>query len=573
MTNYEDTKASILVIDDEESIRLTFKNFLLDEGYDVATASDFNKALTIIDKNNFDLIFADIILKGKTGIDVLREVRERNLNCQVIMITGAPDISTASEALRLGAFDYVTKPVLQDTLLRAAKTAIQQKRLADENDKYRSNLEAIFQSVKDVIITVDRNLSVVEFNEASKSICDLSRDSIGKKINYFTKNCNGKCVESLEKTIKKKQTVEIYRNECKHKLRPQQIMTITTYPLIDNKGLFTGAVLVARDETHLADLEKEVKERQRFHNIIGKCEAMQEVYSLIEDLADVQATVLITGKSGTGKELIAEALHYKGDRSHKPMIKVNCSALSEHLLESELFGHVKGAFTGAISDRVGRFEMADGGTIFLDEIGDISPSIQLKLLRVLQERTFERVGDSIPISVDVRIVAATQHDLREKIRQREFREDLYYRLKVVEVKLPSLRDRKGDIPLLVNYFLNKFNKKLNKEIEGISADVQERFMNYSWPGNVRELEHSIEHAFILCRQKTITLDYLPAVFKEFIGNNTTSFIDQKVDEQQTILQALEKTAWNKSRAAQLLGMSRRNLYRKIEKYKIKELDT
>ena len=282
-----------------------------------------------------------------------------------------------------------------------------------------------------------------------------------------------------------------------------------------------------------------------------------------------QQSVLITGETGTGKELIAEALHYRGRRCHKPLVKVNCSALSENLLESELFGHVKGSFSGAILDRTGRFQRANGGTIFLDEIGDISPRTQLQLLRVVQEKEFERVGDSTPIKVDVRIVAATNQRLHEKVRRGDFREDLYYRLKVVEVIMPPLRERKEDIPLLLNHFLNKFNKKLNKEIVAVSADVQKIFMNYSWPGNVRELEHTLEHAFIICRQNTITTDCLPLALKDFIGTKISASGDLGTDESHAILHALEKTSWNKARAARLLGMSRRTIYRKIKEFNIK----
>lgn len=571
MTNNKNTKPRILVVDDEESIRLTFENFLVDEGYDVTTASEYNEALAIIEKVDFDLIFTDIILKGKTGINVLRDIKDKHINSLIIMITGAPDIKTASESVRLGAFDYMIKPVLQDNLLRVTNTALQQKKLIDENDKYRSNLEAIFKSVKDAIITVDMDLSVIEFNEAANNICYLSRKSIGEKLSYYAKHCNGRCVEALEETIRKKHTVEVYRNECRHTERPQQIMTITTYPLINSKGVFGGAVLVAKDETNLAGLEKEIKERQQFRNIIGKSKKMQEIYSLVENLADVQTTVLITGESGTGKELIADALHYSEGRNAKPLVRVNCAALSDNLLESELFGHVKGAFTGAINDRIGRFEMADGGTIFLDEIGDITPRMQAQLLRVLQERSFERMGDSRPVKVDVRVVAATRQDLIEKIKHGEFREDLYYRFKVMEIRLPALRDRKEDIPQLVSYFVDKLNKKLNKEIKGVSADVQDVFMDCSWPGNVRELENTMEHAFILCRNKTITLDHLPPSFGEFEEAKPSSFRDPKANERIKILQALEKSLWNKTKAADLLGMSRRNLYRKINEHNIKML--
>lgn len=561
-------KSRILVIDDEENIRFTFESFLLDEGYEVATAKDYDEALVKINESNFDLIFADIVLDDKDGIDILRYVKEKNLTCPVVMITGAPDIGTASDALRLGAFDYISKPVLQDILLRVTKVALQHKVLADEKERYRSNLEAIFRSVKDAIITVDKDLLVVEINEAAKDICSLSRDSIGKALSLLLKHCNGKCLDALKETIMTKQPIEICSLECKQNSHPQQVVSIATYPLLDNKGMFSGAVLVVRDDTHLVDLERDMKERRKFYNIIGKSEKMQAVYSLIEDLADVQTTVLITGESGTGKELVAEALHYTGARCHKPLVKVNCSVLSENLLESELFGHVKGSFTGAAKDRVGRFQKADGGTIFLDEIGDISPRIQLQLLRVLQEREFERVGDSNPIKVDVRVVAATNQNLREKIKRGEFREDLYYRLKVVELNLPPLRDRLEDMPQLVNHFIKKFNKKLNKDITAISADVQKIFMNYSWPGSVRELEHTLEHAFILCHQNIITADHLPLAFKDIIGVKSPSSRDLMVDESKVILKALEQSAWNKAKAARLLGMSRRTIYRKMKEYNI-----
>jgi transcriptional regulator with PAS, ATPase and Fis domain len=250
------------------------------------------------------------------------------------------------------------------------------------------------------------------------------------------------------------------------------------------------------------------------------------------------------------------------------LVKVNCSALSDSLLESELFGHIKGSFTGALKDRVGRFKMADGGTILLDEIGDISPNIQVKLLRVLQEKTFERVGESTPTKVDVRVVACTNQDLSEKIERREFREDLYYRLNVVEIKVPPLRDRKEDIPFLIDHFVNKFNKKINKNINSISTDVKRMFMNYSWPGNIRELEHALEHAFILCHQKTITLKHLPPVFEKFFVTKADQFKNMGDDEKKSIIQALEKTAGNKTMAARLLGISRRSIYRKIKDYKI-----
>lgn len=435
---------------------------------------------------------------------------------------------------------------------------------------YRSNLEAIFRSVKDGIVTVDADCRVIELNQAAKTICRYSHDAIGKDFRLLAKNRGGRCIEAIVETIEQKHPIELYRHECKCRHRQGAIVTLTTSPLMDSKNRFAGAVLVIRDETRLANLERVLEERQQLHNIVGQNEKMQKIYSLIENLADVQTTVLITGESGTGKELVAEALHYRGTRSDNPLVKVNCAALPEDLLESELFGHVKGAFTSAFSDKIGRFQRADGGTIFLDEIADISSKMQLRLLRVLQEMEFERVGESTPIKVDVRVIAATNQDLRAKVKRGEFRKDLYYRLKVVEVTLPSLRDRRDDIPLLVGHFLQKFNNKFTKNIEGISGDVQMIFMDYPWAGNVRELEHTLEHAFILCHQNTITLNHLPIDLCNLVRKNPLYLEGLEDNGRQAILEALEKTAWNKSRAARLLGISRRTIYRKIEEYKILE---
>lgn len=561
-------KARILIVDDEEGIRFTFKKFLEVEDYEVVAANDFDEAVDCISNTDFDVIFADIILSGKTGIDVLREIKKRKINSPVVMITGYPNIETASEAIRYGAFDYIPKPIQKDTLFHAIDVALQHKAVVDEKEKYRSNLEAIFRSVKDAIISVDKDLVVLEVNEAAKNICSFTRDAVGKRFDHLSNSCKGKCIELLTETIDKKQSVEVNRLECQSTNHNEQVVSLTSSPLLNRHGMFAGAIMVIRDETRLTDLERELKERQQFHNIIGKGKKMQEVYSLIELLSDVETTVLITGESGTGKELVAEALHYKGNRSHNQIVKVNCSALSENLLESELFGHVRGSFTGAIKDKVGRFQIADGGTILLDEIADISPKIQIELLRVLEEKEFERVGDSTTIKVDVRVVAASNQDLSARVRSGEFREDLYYRLNVMKIILPPLRDRREDIPLLIDYFLKKFNSKFNRDITAVSYDVQNIFMNYYWPGNVRELEHALEHAFILCRQSTITMEHLPPELRTENPEDLYSNNDKGVDDPQVIIQALEKTAWNKTKAASLLGISRRSIYRKIKEYNI-----
>lgn len=555
--------ARILVVDDEEDLRFTLGKFLLNEGYEVVYAGSYAEAMEALSGTNFDLIISDIILGDKTGINILQEVKERNLASPVIMMTGQPSIDTAAEALRLGAFDYIPKPITKKILLRVVSMALQHKALVDEKNRYRSNLEAIFRSVRDAILTVDSALRLIEVNQSAERICGISGHDIGKAFKELSLDCNRKCLEVIAECQGKKETVEIYRHECRRGDYPNQVVNITASPLINTEGIPCGCVVVIKDETRLATLERDLTERRQFHNIIGKSDNMQKVYALIEELSDVDATVLITGETGTGKELIAEALHYKGVRGDKPLVKVNCSALSENLLESELFGHVKGAFTGAIKDKAGRFQMAEGGTLFLDEIGDISPKVQQQLLRVLQEKTFERVGDSIPVTADVRIVAATNKDLQRKIRLGEFREDLYYRLKVVEIKLPPLRERKGDLPLLVTHFLEEFSRKLNKSITGISQDTEKMLMEYDWPGNVRELAHVLEHVCIVCRQPTVITEDLPPEIRGCDDRKVNDKIICDTGDLNSIRETLEKTGWNVAKAARLLGMSRPTIYKKI----------
>jgi two-component system response regulator HydG len=438
--------------------------------------------------------------------------------------------------------------------------------------EHRVRLEAIFGSVKDAVITVDSSLRVIEANKSMEAICGTTVEEIvGRVFSQCMKQCSRACCQVLRKTLEKKTTIREYRIECGPRRPHQQVVSVTSSPLVGSEANFMGAVLVIRDITLIRDMERELIERHRFENVIGKSKEMQEIYRLLEELADLETTVLITGESGTGKDLIAKALHYSGHRSFKPMITVNCSALAESLLESELFGHVRGAFTGAISDKQGRFQTANGGTILLDEIGDISPLVQLKLLRVLQEKEFERVGESIPQKVDVRVIATTNKHLKDKVRRGEFREDLYYRLKVVEISMPPLRERPEDLPLLVDHFTQLFNDKFKRNLEGVSSEVLSRFMDYPWPGNVRELEHVMERAFVLCRGRAITLEHLPLEIRNPESAWRVDAPKARLKEPiqlRKVLDALNKTAWNKAKAARLLGINRRTLYRKLDKHQI-----
>lgn len=567
-------KSQVLIVDDEKSIRVGFKALLSEEGYDVITAIDYDSAVKVISKTEPDLIIADIILGGHTGIDLLYEVKKRGLRCPIIIITGEPNVDTSAEAVRLGAFDYIPKPIRKETLLRRSRHALSLKKLLDKkeklelsNEKYRIDIEAIFRSLKDAVITVNNNLDVIKANEAIKTICRISPGEImGKNFEQVPTSCNKACINVLKNTLKTKKTIKELRIECRHPDHARQVVLLTSSSLLYRNNNPRGAVLVIRDITRVTDLESQLKEMHSFHSIVGKSKKMQEIYTLIDDLSDIDSTILITGETGTGKELVADAIHNNGIRKEKPFVKVNCSALSENLLESELFGHVKGAFTGAVKNKQGRFQMADGGTIFLDEIGEISPLIQLKLLRFLQEKEFECVGDSKPRKVDVRIIAATNCNIKDKMKKGEFREDLYYRINVVDILIPPLRERREDIPLLADHFFNLFALRFRKKISGMSSEVMNVLMNYSWPGNIRELEHTIEHAFVLCKGSTIILDNIPWEIQKLSMNRPVPE-NQSINKKEILL-ALNKADWNKSKAARLLGIGRRSLYRKIDKYKI-----
>lgn len=564
---------SILVVDDQKSVRLAFQAMLAKENYSVRTADDYHSALERLCSEKFDIIFVDILLGKKSGIDLLKAIKDKGLYCPAILMTGNPDIESTAEAVRLGAYDYLTKPIEKETILRVASQAIRHKELWDEKnriqtekERYRCNLEAIFKSLQDAIVTVDLDLKVIEVNHAAKFICGFSpKEIIGHSFQEIPQPCKKTCEKVLRETLSTKERVSEFRIECMHRIRPRQVVELSCSPLINENNEFIGAVLVIRDVSRITDLERELIERHQFQQIIGKNAKMLEIYNLLEALSDTETTVMIKGESGTGKGLVAKALHYSGVRALQPMISVNCSALSENLLESELFGHVKGAFTGAIKDKIGRFEMGNEGTVFLDDIGDISPRIQLKLLRVIQDRIYESVGDSNPRKVDVRIIAATNKDLKEKVRLGEFREDLYYRLKVIEIELPPLRKRLDDVPLLATHFCEMFNQRFGKEIRGVSDEVLSLLIQYHWPGNIRELEHAIEHAFVLCRGNTITIDDLPSEIRESspLKENPSGYMTMGEND---ILEALKKAGGNKAKAARILGVSRQTIYRKLQSH-------
>ncbi len=590
MIDLDKSETRILVVDDEESLRLTFQMFLGREGYGpVLTASTFEEALGLIEQQTFDLIISDIVMEGASGIDLLRRVRELGLECPVVMVTGYPNINTASEAVRLGAFDYLAKPVKKADLLRTARMALQQyslwkekERLTREKERSQQYLETIFRSVRDMIITVDHDMRVVQMNDQAKNWASMHipRLAIGANLEEVVDSFTV-FVTDAQKVLECREPVIEHRIEVNPEIGGHVVFRLCAAPLESQQGKdFLGAVLVFRDVSRMEDLEKRGK-RTYLHRLAGVSRAMQTVYTLIENVGQVDTSVLITGESGTGKELVAEALHAESPRRDMPLVKFDCTSIPENLMESELFGHKKGSFTGADRNREGRILQADGGTLFLDEIGDISPLMQLRLLRFLQERTFYPVGEDKPVTVDVRVVAATNADLKQKVQRGEFREDLYYRLRVIDITLPPLRDRQGDLPILAELFLARFSKRLNKNITGISDQALQLLAAYRWPGNVRELEHVVERACVLCADDTITTTNLPeevrsggrsaAATPGGAGAETVSAAEasgaapvSQESEKAHILDIIAQTDGNKAKAARLLGIDRSTLYRKMK---------
>ncbi|HID69928.1 MAG TPA: response regulator [Desulfobacterales bacterium] len=581
----QDQNTNILIVDDEASIRLTFEMFLTREGYGpITTASNLSEALTAIQNQTFDLIISDIVLEGERGTDFLCKIREAGIECPVVMITGFPNLDTAAEAVRYGAFDYISKPVNKETLLKFVRQALkhwklenEKKRLLLENDKFKRYLEAIFSSVRDAIITIDNKMNIVQSNDTAKQWLIFPETATEQQIKLETlENEMGKaCLQDAKQVLLTRKEVREHQVECRKPDGNIRIVSLNAAPLEDGQQEFDGVVIVARDIT-MPEPETGANSRNKFHGYVGSSQVMQNVYNLIENVGKVDTAVLVTGESGTGKELAAEALHAESGRSEMPLIKVDCAAMPEELLESELFGHVKGAFTGADKAREGRLLQAHNGTLFLDEIGDVSPRMQLRLLRFLQEKTFTPVGQNDPVEVDVRIIAATNVNFTEKVKNGSFREDLYYRLKVVEVKLPPLRDRKGGIPILVHHFLSLFRKKLKRNIHGISDQAMEALARYSWPGNVRELRHVIERACVLCEGSTISMKHFPeeirtpvtqqhSLTSPKIHHTNFATLPPYISEEEEIIDALKRARGNKSKAARMLNIDRSTLYRKMQR--------
>lgn len=440
-----------------------------------------------------------------------------------------------------------------------------------ENDQH---METILSSIADGVFTIDHEKNITSFNKSAENITGIKRNhAIGKKCFDVMRAsiCQNSCI--MERAIKRASPVIVLPLTIINSLGDIVPISITAARLKDSRGKVIGGVETFRDLSELEGMRKELTKQYTFNDIIGKSPLIQQLFAILPDIAESDSAVLIQGPSGTGKELFARAIHNISNHKDGPYVAINCGALPDNLLESELFGYVKGAFTDAKMDKPGRFARAEGGTLFLDEIGELPLAVQVKLLRVLQDGEYEPLGATQPLKANVRIIAATNQDLLQLLSEGRFREDLYYRLNVIKLALPQLSQRKEDIPLLVEHFIHKFNVKKGRTIAGVSRQVMQFFMSYDFPGNIRELENMIERAFILCRGSIINIDQLPqeiksktAVVKPISHQGTPPL---KSAEAQIILDVLRKHDGNRAKTAAELDIDKTTLWRKMIKYSIK----
>ena len=446
---------------------------------------------------------------------------------------------------------------------------IQQK--TSELINQKNKLDAIFNSNIEGTFTIDNDWNVTSFNTSAEKITGYKKfEAIGKKCwDIFNSSiCRNGC--HMEETVQKGKPMIGNELEILHKGGKIIPIRVNSAILLNNKNENIGAVETFMDISEIRNLSAHLREFFKYENIVGRNKEIKQIISVLESVSQTDSSVLITGESGTGKELAARAIHLNSSRKTGPFIAVNCSAFVESLIESELFGHEKGAFTGAIKTKIGRFELAQGGTLFLDEIGDLSTAVQTKLLRVLETHEFERVGGNKSIKMATRIIAATNKNLSEEISAGRFREDLFYRINVINIHLPPLRERMDDFPLLVNHFIESFNKKFNKHIKQFSSSAYDLVMDYNWPGNIRELENAIEHCFVLCNGDIIQVECLPKRLREpgkktIVLNNPDVQKGFKETEKELIISVLKKNNYSRAEAAKELNINPSTLWRKMKK--------
>ncbi len=443
-----------------------------------------------------------------------------------------------------------------------------------KNTNYKSHTDLILDSIADGVFTVDCDWRITSFNQAAEKITGVPKhEELGSTCRdvFHSNICDSNCLlrQSIheDKPITNRSIYIINANE------DQIPISISAAPLKDKEGKIIGGIETFRDLSEVMELRKQLQKQYSFQDIISKSKSVQKIFDILPDIAVSDSTVLIQGDSGTGKELFARAIHNLSERKNNPLVVINSGALPDTLLESELFGYKAGAFTDAKKDKPGRFALAEGGTIFLDEIGDISPALQIRLLRVLQEKTYEPLGATESIKADVRIISATNKNLQKLVKKGQFREDLFYRLNVVSIGLPQLKERKEDIPLLIDHFINRFNKLRNKNVTGVSDEVLTILMNHDFPGNIRELENIIEYSFILCRDQIIQVSHLPEPLKVKyvqLGDKASAGLTLAAIKKRTIEGALIRNNWKKMATARELNVDKGTLRRMIKQLGIKE---
>ncbi len=449
--------------------------------------------------------------------------------------------------------------------------------MASKNLKDPHFFKVILESVADGVFTVDNERRITSFNKAAEKITGMSeKEALGKKCYevFHSDICESGCL--LEKTMRTGDVSIDHPVNITNRDGAKVPISISTAVLRDDQGNILGAVETFRDLSAIEDLRKELEKSYILEDIISKSPKMHKIFSILPDVAESESTVLFQGPSGSGKELFARAVHNLSPRSDKPYVVINCGTLPPQLFESELFGYVQGAFTDAKKDKPGKLATAEGGTVLFDEIGELPQSTQVKLLRMLQEREYEPVGSTSPVKADIRVVAATNQDLRQMVAEGKFRDDLYFRLAVVKFNLPGLEERREDIPYLVDHFISRFNARRGKNIIGVSPGVMEILLNYDYTGHVRELENIIEYCFAVCRERIIKTDNLPAEVLKAAGksveNEPSTAVSrpaiQNQNEEDLIRQALKESGGNKTRAAKIIGIDRTTLWRKMKKYNI-----
>lgn len=542
----------------------------------------FNEAASRISgyKNN-DIVGRDskiLFSNNSEDFDYILETLNKNKS-----FTNLPIKITNSKSIVKSVLASITPITNEDNVVSAVFVFRDTKEmllLAEELEEkthelinQKNRLDAIFNSNIEGTFTIDNDWNITSFNTSAQKITGFKKsEALGKKCwDIFNSTiCRNGC--HMEDTIKYGKRMIGNELEIQNKDGRKIPIKVNSAILLDNKNQNIGAVETFLDISEIKNLSAHLNDVFKYENIVGRNKEIKQIISVLESVSQTDTSVLITGESGTGKELAARAIHLNSSRRTKPFMAVNCSAFAESLIESELFGHEKGAFTGAVKTKIGKFEMAQGGTLFLDEIGDLSLTLQTKLLRVLEMREFERVGGNKSIQLNARIIAATNKDLNHEISIGKFREDLFYRINVINIHLPPLRERMDDFPLLVRHFIDKFNKKFGKNVKQFTSDAYDLLLEYNWQGNIRELENVIEHCFVLCNCDIIQVECLPKRLRDSSSRISIkpnlvqkSFEDA---ERELIISALKKNNWNRSATSKELGINPSTLWRKIKKLKI-----